>query len=98
MMGPCQGPEAGSRVGRPEADALCPELSLQNELLIASLAVIHGLGHTAYHGEVIEPASLGHVRSETIEVQADKVQRAGVQGAHCGAVPTVRTEATIKGQ
>lgn len=43
------------------------------------------MGHTAYHGEVTEPASVGHVRSETVEVQADEVQTAAGGGCSpCG--------------
>lgn len=70
----------------------------ENELLTASLAGIHDLGHTAYHGEVTEPASVGHVRSETVEVQADEVQTAAGEGARRVAIPTVRMEAAMRGQ
>lgn len=50
-------------------------LQEQNELLIASLAVIHDLGHTAYRVR-----NVGHVRSETVELQADDVQTASGSG------------------
>ena len=55
-------------------------LQEQSELLTASLAVIHDSGHTVYQREVTEPASVGHVRSETIEGQADEVQTAAGTG------------------